>query len=121
MPLHLQRWGAFAVTLASSACIANSTVADPPALPHLPPAVQAAFDSGYEHGAADALAGRDTSAALSTCERKRKQADDLVMEQVSDRDTASRYAHCLVEIRNAMPWGEERLKAAVRRCTAGLP
>jgi hypothetical protein len=112
---------ALAIVLVAGLTIARSAVAEPPAVPEPSKAMRAAFAAGYERGAADALHGKDTGAAIDRCEQKRKQAENLVAEQQPYMDRGDRYAHCLIDIRNAMAVGPDILRTTVRRCTAEFP
>jgi hypothetical protein len=87
----------------------------------LAPGLQHAFDSGYERGAADALEGRNIDAALTQCERRKKDAEDLVVLQQPYMDRGDKFGQCLREIRDAEPYGVEAMKAIVSRCTSAFP
>jgi hypothetical protein len=88
------------------------------------PAVQPSPDiylAGYEQGVADAMKGKGEDTAIAHCELRRKEAEDLVAEQQPYMDRGDRYAHCLLEVRDAEAWGLDAVRTVVARCTAEFP
>lgn len=73
---------------------------------------QRAYQWGWENGR------REVAAELEQCKDQLSRTDDVTFAGLSEHSRAEHLAGCLSAVRNAAPYGEAAMRAALDRCTA---